>query len=692
MRNLAPSRYLTEAIMKKTYLFLFVFLFLTVLQVTAQAKRALIVAIGDYDISKTRWKPINVEIDVILLEEALRKQKFPRENITVLKNEEATKVAIENALDKLAKDCGPGDIVVVHFSSHGQQLEDDGNDEMDLLDEAIVPYDAIYRSNPVEFVKYAAGYIRDDKFGEKVTAIRNQIGSGGDLLVLLDACHSGTGTRGAGTAVVRGGDGPMVSDKFETRKKTAKVDAAVFKEDTKLQLKENASSYVVLSGSRAHERNWETVDENRKPVGSLSYAFTKALSTLDSNMSYRGLFASIENIMREKSPKQKPVLEGDGLDRKLFGGEYVRQKNYFTILPAQSNKDTITINAGEVSGLTTGSVVAFYPAGTIDPAGKESLQKGTVVASTYFTAIVKLDKPDTSLAKQEPWVFVTELFYGNKKIKLKVNDAIPGASAKAETAFNNFQLIEIGKEGELYLDTLGTADKWIYKYVNSGIPFGEETFSITDSAKMKEIIKRYDRFQYLRDLKFSEQGLSANVELVFLDAAGNIDTAKLASRRTLTGLEFKEGDEVYLKIVNTGDKRFFINIVDIQPDGIINPILPNKRLKDKNKNPAPIRAEDCMVDKGDSLLLKTLRITVYPPHGEETFKVFLSGEKLDLEDILTDNNDRNSRSPGGILNNMAKVFKGSKVNDKGSRGDGPTINTNQNGTIFSIGFSIVPNK
>src|SRR5688572_15174371 len=140
--------------------------------------------------------------------------------------------------------------------------------------------------------------------------------------------------------------------------------------------------------------------------------------------------------------------------------------------------------------------------------------------------------------------------------------------------------------GALYLDTFRTADEWIYKYTNSGKPFGDQSFSLSDTSAMKETLKRFYRFQYLQNLKFNEEGLSANVEIVFLDENKNIDHEKLASRTTLTGLELKEGDEVFLKIKNTGSKRFYINIVDIQPDGKINPVIPNKSLKDRDNYPA----------------------------------------------------------------------------------------------------------
>jgi len=145
-------------------------------------------------------------------------------------------------------------------------------------------------------------------------------------------------------------------------------------------------------------------------------------------------------------------------------------------------------------------------------------------------------------------------------------------------------------------------------------------------------------------------------------------------------------------VVNTGIKKFYVNIVDIQPDGKINPVIPNKNLTDLNNNPAPIRWEDCAVNRGDSLFLKNLAISIQPPFGNEVFKVFLSSDPLDLEDILTDNNDKTSRNSRGVLNNLAKIFKESEVTPIGTRGGEGKINTAQNGTIFGVNFTIVPKE
>ena len=151
----------------------------------------------------------------------------------------------------------------------------------------------------------------------------------------------------------------------------------------------------------------------------------------------------------------------------------------------------------------------------------------------------------------------------------------------------------------------------------------------------------------------------------------------------------REDDSVYLKITNTGIKNFYINIVDIQPDGLINPIIPNKKLKDINGAPTPINWLDCEVISKGERIFKNNAIRIAQPYGEETFKIFLSSDALDLEDILTGNGDKNSTSRG-VLNNLAKIFEGSAVSEAGTRSGSGKINTAQNGTIFSLNFSILP--
>ncbi|MCW5908339.1 MAG: caspase family protein [Chitinophagales bacterium] len=641
-------------------------------------KYALIVAIGDYpEPDKNGWGKISSANDVPLVKTALQNQGFKTENITILQDAAATKDGIIKAFDKLIATVNKGDIVVIHFSSHGEQIEDNNGDELDRLDETIVPYGAVYTTDKSKYKEYADGYFRDDDFGDKVTLLRNKLTGEGDLLVLLDACHSGTGTRGVNEAKPRGALPPMVSDQFKMSDMADKTD--VFKDNNGAKLSNDAATYVVISGAQAKEFNYECFDDNGNPVGSLSYAFSKTVSQIkDSTISYRGIFAQIEDIMRDKAPRQKPVLEGDGVDRSLFGGDFITQQPYFTVKRWNSNKELV-LKAGAVTGITKGSVVNLYPSGTADPAKVTAKNKGTVVSVTNYDAVVKLEKEDS--VGSAPWIFMTEMNYGNK-LKVDVRD-VYGVKKKLQTALKDFNLIEpeFTKACEVFIDTIAKGQLWAVKYATTGLVF-DTIFKIDDTTEIKSTLKRFTRYRYLQGMKYNEDGLQAKVELVFLKPNGEIDYEKINSR-TLNGrLELKEGDEVFLKIINTGEKLFYINIVDIQPNGIINPVLPYKQQQ--------IRAEDCRFYRNDSLILKSYTIGIGPPFGEETFKIFLAKDEIDLEDILT--SPRGGGRTRGAMKSLEQTFSDADGDAIATRGVGGKVNTDQNGTIFNLNFNIVPAK
>lgn len=658
----------------------------------AQTRHALIVAIGNYPDPKTNgWPVISSENDIPLIKNALiTNQHFSESNVWVLKDSMATKQGIVDALDKLIATVNKGDIVVIHFSCHGEQIEDDNNDEIDGLDETIVPYGAVFSRNPEKFAQLSSGYLRDDLFGDKVTQLRNKLGKTGDLLVTIDACHSGTGTRGVITAKIRGGNIAMVSKNFNAAKFAGKQDTGVFKEAITTKLNGDASTYVLISGAQAKEVNAECYDDDNNPVGSLSYSFSKSISSLKGTITYRGLFAQIENVMRDKAPNQKPVLEGDGIDRDLFGGRYEQQQPYFSVNKSLSKNNLVALNGGFVSGITKGSTINFFEPGTTSTTGKKPLNTGKVISAAAFTSMVKPDTADDKLVNINPWAFVRELSYGEDKLKFFVHD-IKSVAAMVQDSLKDFQLVAFNQNCDLFLDTLGSLNNWALKYPNSNIVFQDGfTFSGHYNLQaLKTSLRQFARFRYLKGLAFSEPGLSANVKLVFLQANGSVDTGKMASRTHFGRLELQEDDNVYLRIVNNGSKQFYINVVDIQPDGIINPVLPNKNLKDKNGNPAPITWEDCQVNKYDTL---NFAISISKPFGEETFKVFLSAAPLDLESILTAKDETNV-PPGkrGLLNGLEKIFINSNITEAGERGVvGTKVNTDQNGTVFSLNFQILP--
>ena len=136
----------------------------------AQQKHALIIAIANYP-TESGWSKINSDNDKTLLVPEFKRLSF---KVTTLQNEQATKQGIIQSLSHLAKQVHPNDYVCIHFSCHGQQMEDNNHDEKDGLDEALIPYDAhpSYKKDIYE----GKNHLRDDELEEHLTTIRKKLG------------------------------------------------------------------------------------------------------------------------------------------------------------------------------------------------------------------------------------------------------------------------------------------------------------------------------------------------------------------------------------------------------------------------------------------------------------------------------------------------------------------------------------
>jgi hypothetical protein len=107
---------------------------------------------------------------------------FAPKNLRIRTDRAATKAGILKGLDWLIKGAKKGDSLVFYYSGHGSQVVDTDGDEVDRLDEILCPHD-------IDFAKKL--YISDDDLRE----IFAKLPKGVNLEVILDCCHSGTGTR-----------------------------------------------------------------------------------------------------------------------------------------------------------------------------------------------------------------------------------------------------------------------------------------------------------------------------------------------------------------------------------------------------------------------------------------------------------------------------------------------------------------
>lgn len=169
-----------------------IILFSSVFSANGQSARALLVAIDKYP-EQNGWNEIHATNDIKLIEPLLLRSGFASQNIAVLTNEQAIKAEIIKQLRLLAANSRTGDYIYIHFSCHGQQMSDNDGDELDGLDEALIPYDAQRRYT--KGVYEGENHLRDDELGLLLNAIRSKVGGRGSVLLTLDACHSGTANR-----------------------------------------------------------------------------------------------------------------------------------------------------------------------------------------------------------------------------------------------------------------------------------------------------------------------------------------------------------------------------------------------------------------------------------------------------------------------------------------------------------------
>lgn len=97
----------------------------------------------------------------------------------VIANKHATKDNILSHLNAMIETTKAGEHVIFYFSGHGGQIPDKDSDENDKLDEILVTYD------------YPDSYISDDDLYKIIT----KLNPAATIDVILDCCHSGTGTR-----------------------------------------------------------------------------------------------------------------------------------------------------------------------------------------------------------------------------------------------------------------------------------------------------------------------------------------------------------------------------------------------------------------------------------------------------------------------------------------------------------------
>ena len=296
----------------KTRIITYILLLLS-LSVTAQTKRALVIGLGEQQ--DKAWNKINGDKDVPFVQAMLKNAGF--KSVTTLVNRQATKVGIVVAFKRMTALCKHGDVVYIHYSGHGQQMTDVHNDERDGLDECWIPYDACRKASATY---HGERHLTDDELNVYLNAIRNKIGAKGKLLVVIDACHSGDGTRGEDDEIVRGVEDTLVVDSqnarglyetFETIKLFFMGDNGK-KNIINTKAKPLPERWITISACKSNQVNFEM----KKPtVGKLTYALWTELKNSDKVSNGEFMKRIRKFVNRNTSSRQQPEMTGENINK-----------------------------------------------------------------------------------------------------------------------------------------------------------------------------------------------------------------------------------------------------------------------------------------------------------------------------------------------------------------------------------------
>ncbi|MEZ4926583.1 MAG: caspase family protein [Saprospiraceae bacterium] len=578
-------------------------------------KIALLVGIGEYQQAPFSNQSLQAEKAIKLMQLTLMKQGFAEANILVLSNAGATSHGIQQALQEHLFRAEDGDVVVFYYYGHGVQIADDNDDEADKLDEAIVPFNG-YKANNKEH----RNLIRDDQLGVWIQHIRKKCGPQGQVLVLIDACHSGGG--------VRGGRTKTKSDRYKLSNTTTASD--------------DLAPFIAFYSSMPHQASLEMQVEENTKLSLLTWAFCKAMHQLVKGSTYRGVFEKTAQYMATKPLKQTPQLEGMQ-DMLVFGGLVSTPPPYFKPLLMLDDREMM-VTGGRMHGLQAGTRMAVYPPETRDTSLKAPLAMGTVqeIGLGLLECTVILDKPIAEADGAAAWLFVKERSFAgyNLELCLQIDDSdlkkqltnrLASLASVQLTDSPEANLILKEDRKNLLLQSMDGFKLWEEVLTNHRVD------NILQSLQFA--LGNYLQAQFLKGLEFEGSPYRAD----FTVQVGKENATGVGRLRM-------NKDTATLRVVNQGTSPIYYTIIDIDARNIVSILLPRQM-----DLPADYRLEP-----GEESPPHKVR---FNSEGREVLKLVITDRPINLYPVVASRGRADAGS--GFFENL---FASSYWNGEKSRG------------------------
>lgn len=319
---------------------------------------SLLVGVNEYKnqrINKLRGCQADAELFKKTLQE---KFSHPVDNFKTLYNADATRDNIVHAfnthlIDNLRNDPAEDNVAVFYFSGHGSQSSSPQafwHIEPDHLDETLVCHDSRHDGIPD---------LRDKELRMLIHKLSQHCQH---ILIVLDCCHGGHGTR-------------VLEDNLESVRMAAAdetprlLESYLYHDEMKSALQSGKKlpegKHILLAGCQDFQLSRERPQgEANQPHGLFTYALCETLNALPYPVSYRDLLTRVHTKVQQQQLSQSPQLEAiaGANDRESVLGGNIQPLH----LLAYREDNSWVVNVGAIHGFSIGDQVALFEGQILD--------------------------------------------------------------------------------------------------------------------------------------------------------------------------------------------------------------------------------------------------------------------------------------------------------------------------------------
>jgi len=653
-KNTKNTKKLQSALLLAAFLLFFVSL-------SAQTRRALLVGINEYHPGQAsdaacRKKFSNLYgclYDVMAMTEILQSKYQFRPPITLI-NENATRANILSQFEKcLVTEAEPGDICLFYFSGHGSQVKNSKSNEPDGYDESLVPYDSYLGQ-------------KDIRYKELKRLFNQALQKNIDLTVIIDACHSGSISRG-------------IPAHLRSRSLPAdECDVAEPDHETQRPSKNGALIFTATQDfAFAYEKNIE-LDNESQSQGLFSWALLEVMQSAP-------LDESAQNIMR----RVRALTAGD--ISHITPGALFRI-DCWAAPPGNRLKIRIPVSACSFQELQRLATTLF-------PLQKSSrirwVTDPTEISPSHIMFwdkhqwLLKTPGPDTIPLGKTPTLAALKKFLTGNNTAFFLQFPLAadhGAAMEAEMNRNQdaFELLHSDSDAHYVLvgrfagETIQYA--WVLPQttvdtkVKTPLPrctqwlsverrdtFGDTLFELMERALKLAIIRGWQQLTTPPDDGGFPFGL----------ALKNFNTGLLVTEGSGKLTEGESYFPVLLANRDIGKKKIepryvYVFIIDRDGRGTLLFPLPDQA-NSENRFPVAVDSNPTEIPLG-----KTSPFLITPPFGLDTYFLLTSNEPIDSpDDVFTFRGVRRDRT-GGTMSPLKKLLLRAGLRDSGDSNVTPT--------------------